>query len=139
MEPMANPIVRHINLILLLTSFPSSTLVVMAYCLLSCTQVTWTTTRNCHLVDISVAPLTPPSLFSHKLTVYSSINKSAVFILCLAVKQLNRQINDRVKAIYTFCPQGISACAFLSMSSYSTCVYVKAHASKCIDRFCCTQ
>lgn len=74
------------------------------------------------LEDMDVS-FTPPLLFPHKLSTYCSRNKSAVFIFCPAVRQLNGQINDRRKAIYTFCSRGVcvsrscrSVCVFLSVS-----------------------
>lgn len=64
-----------------------------------------------------------PVLSPLKLTIYGSINKSTVFIFCPAVKQLNGQIDDRLKAVYTFCSQCVlcvgvclSVCVFLSAS-----------------------
>lgn len=111
---MANPVVGYINLILLLASFSLQHFHIeaKAYCLQPHTQVSWTITRNSHLADIDVA-FSPPFLFPHKLTIYGSINKSAVFIFCPAVKQLNGQINDRMKAVYTVCSQCVcvSVCA----------------------------
>lgn len=115
-------------MILLLTSFSLQHfhIVAKAFCLLPHTQVSWTITRNSHLADIDGAA-SPPFLFPHKLTIYGSINKSAVFIFCPAVKQLNGQINDCMKAVYTFCSvclcvcvcgPCLSVCVFLSMSSY---------------------
>lgn len=66
------------------------------------TQVT-----SMYLEDMDVS-FTPPLLFPHKLSTYCSLNKSVVFIFCPAVRQLNGHINDRRKAIYTFCSRRVA-------------------------------
>lgn len=114
-EPVANPIKSHINKIFV---FP----ITLSYW----SQGLSHKINKQYLFERYGCALLTSLFCPHKLSTYSSLNKSAVFNFWPTVKQLNRQINDHMNAIFIchFC--SLPCLRFLLCACFCPCLDTRA-------------